>query len=149
VGVSLRPVTAETYRAAIRLRVRDDQLHFVALNSSSLAQMHFEPWWECHGAYEGEAMVGFVMMGRLPRDGRWWIQRLMVDAGRQRRGLGRAILREALRVLEEKRGAAEVLLSFEPLNAVARALYESEGFRDTGERDHDGEIVFLRSGRRR
>jgi diamine N-acetyltransferase len=86
-------------------------------------------------------MAGFVMIGRPPADGRWWIQRLMVGAADQGRGLGRAILRETLRVLREERGAREVLLSFEPDNAVARGLYESEGFRDTGERE-EGELVF-------
>lgn len=141
-AVSLRPVTAESFREAIRLQVREDQRKFVALNSASLAQMHFHPWWECHGAFTGGRMAGFVMMGRPPADGRWWIQRLMVGADDQGKGLGRAILREALRVLGEERGAAEVFLSFEPDNLVARRLYESEGFRDTGERDDDGEFVF-------
>jgi diamine N-acetyltransferase len=109
--------------------------------------MHFEPWWECHGAFAGGPMVGFVMIGRPPAEDRWFIQRLMIGAGHQGRGLGRATLRETLRILESERGAAEVYLSFEPENTVARRLYESEGFRDTGERE-EGELVFRRTAPR-
>ena len=146
--VALRPITAATYREAARLLVREDQRQFGATNAVYMAQIHFEPFWECHGAYAGGPMVGFVMIGRPPEGDRWYIQRLMVGAGSQGKGLGRAILRETLRVLESERGAREVFLSFEPENAVARRLYESEGFLDTGERD-EGELVFRRTAPRR
>jgi diamine N-acetyltransferase len=140
--VALRPVTAETFRAVCRLAVRPDQQGFVATNAYSLAQMHFEPWLEAREFRAGEALVGFALFGRDPADGRWWIARFMVGADHQGRGLGRAALDALLRLLREERGAEEVRLSFVPANAVARRLYERAGFRDTGEVDPDGEIIF-------
>ena len=63
--VALRPITAETWREAARLLVREDQRTFVANNAASLAQMHFEPCWECLGAFAGDRMVGEVDAGEI------------------------------------------------------------------------------------
>ena len=40
--LSLRPVTSENWDAVARLEVRDNQRHFVAPNSYSLAQAAYE-----------------------------------------------------------------------------------------------------------
>ena len=50
-------------------------------------------------------------------------------------------MQEALRRLKAKPDLRELLISFAPSNIVARTLYESLGFVDTG-RIEDGELVF-------
>ncbi|MEU8888213.1 N-acetyltransferase [Streptomyces sp. NPDC048442] len=56
-----------------------------------------------------------------------WVFGLGVSAGHRSRGVGRALLAEALRMAAED-GVAEVWLSVEPGNRAAIALYRSLGF---------------------
>ena len=55
---------------ALRQRSEQARIGFVAPNSVSLAQAHYEPWWQPYGLYAAidgqETMVGFVMVGRWP-----------------------------------------------------------------------------------
>jgi RimJ/RimL family protein N-acetyltransferase len=130
-NITLRDVTLENARACIALAVTPDQAGFVASNAASLIQSKFEPHWLTRAIYDDETMVGFVMYGRDPDFG-WGVLRLMVDAAFQGRGYGRAALRL---VLEDIRaaGAPAVGVSYEDDNQVARRLYRSLGFVETGE----------------
>ena len=56
-----------------------------------------------------------------------------VAAGRQRKGLGRAMLREMLDAARKK-NMRRVFLEVRPSNAAAIALYRSAGFGETGVR---------------
>jgi ribosomal protein S18 acetylase RimI-like enzyme len=58
------------------------------------------------------------------------IHDLVVDPGRRREGLGRALLEAALQALAD-RGAPRVVLSTAQRNEAARRLFESAGFRPT------------------
>ena len=71
------------------------------------------------------------------------IDRLMVAAKYQGRGYGRAAMLEAIERLEGMPGCRRIRTSFEPTNVVAESLYESLGFRKTGEVTH-GEIVVIK-----
>jgi diamine N-acetyltransferase len=140
--VELRPVTRDNLLAVTRLKVDAGQEHFVAPNVYSVAQSKVYPDWEPMGVYDGDDLVGFIMWGLDPDEAepQWWIIRLMVDAQYQKKGYGRAAMQDALACLREK-GARDVLVSFEPNNDVARSLYRSLGFADTGQVLH-GEIVY-------
>lgn len=138
--VELRAVTPETLRDCIRLRVAPEQETFVASNVYSLAEAAVMPDTWPLAVYAGEVMVGFVMYGREPETGRYWILRLMIDAGRQGRGLGRAALLAAIDQISARHGCDEIVLGIHDGNEVAERLYESVGFLRTGEYD-SGEAV--------
>ena len=76
-----------------------------------------------------------------PGDGSRWIGGVVVDGAHQGRGLGRGAMEAILGFLAEQ-GARRVALSYEPENTVAQRLYESLGFRETGETE--GEEVVAR-----
>ncbi len=57
----------------------------------------------------------------------------MVDRRYQGKGYGRAAMRLLLDRLRTIPGCDEVAISYEPENDVARRLYASCGFRETGE----------------
>jgi diamine N-acetyltransferase len=149
--VSLRPITAENWVDCVRLKPAENQTSFVAPNAFSLAQAHYEPWWEPFGIYHDDTLVGFVMLGRWPEAGLpteyqgildpgvHCILRFMIDREHQRRGYGRAALMLALEHIRAEPGAFAVQLSYEPDNTVAAALYATAGFRPTG-RVLDGEV---------
>ena len=65
---------------------------------------------------------------------------ILVDAGQQLRGLGRAAVVQALSLLRTETGHTSFALSYRPDNVVARQLYASLGFVETGE-EEDGELV--------
>jgi RimJ/RimL family protein N-acetyltransferase len=50
-------------------------------------------------------------------------------------------LRRIVQLLATEQGAREIALSCDAANEVARRLYASEGFVETGERTDDGEVV--------
>jgi diamine N-acetyltransferase len=125
----IRPVTKDNWQELIKLKVRDDQKHFVASNLYSIAQVQFgdeyEGHWNLHafGIYEGDTPVGFFMYGydfEHPKQ-QAFIFRLMVDEKYQGK------------VFRADERITYVGISYEPENDVARKLYAGFGFMETGE----------------
>lgn len=140
VQVSLRPITAENWRAVVRLKPLPEQEAFVASNAYSIVQASFEGG-EARAVYAQEQPVGFVWYTYDETERMASINRLMIAADQQQRGYGRAALHAILERLRALPTIEWADISFVPENAAARRLYTSIGFRDTGEID-DGEIVF-------
>jgi len=147
-NISLRKVTPKNMDALCRMQVADAQKSFVAKNVSSLAEAYVAitngdvalPF----GIYADEDPVGFLMIGynALAEDdfpptahgyGLW---RFMIAEEHQRQGYGREAVRQALDYIRSfpVGEAAYCWLAYEPENQVAKALYESFGFRESGDR---------------
>ena len=145
----IRPVTKDNWRELIRLQVRDDQKGFVASNVKSIAEAQFgfdEPeygHWDFHpfGIYDGDEPVGFLMygynFGRLKQQA--FIVRLMVDEKFQGKSYGRFAMQKMLEIFRADERIEAVGISYEPENEVARRLYASLGFVETGELLGDGD----------
>jgi diamine N-acetyltransferase len=138
-AVELREITSETVRTICELDVADGQRPFVAPNAVSIAEAHFEPAHWMRAIYAGGEPAGFVMLYENAAKGEYFVWRLMVAAGFQRRGIGRRTMELLLERWREL-GVPEAGLCVVPSNHDARALYESLGFRLTGEVE-DGELV--------
>lgn len=140
-SVALQPVTAKNWRDLIKLKVREDQSHFVASNLYSIAEAQFgfedDGHWDFYpfGAYVGEEPVGFVMYCLNFNHSRFqaFIVRLMVDEQHQGKGYGRGIMRRVLDELSAKEQIRNVGISYEPHNEGARRLYAGLGFVEPGE----------------
>ena len=149
----IRPVTKDNWRELINLQVQDDQKGFVASNVKSIAESQFgfdEPeygHWDFHpfGIYDdGDEPVGFLMYGYNfghPKQ-QAFIVRLMVDERFQGKGYGRFGMQKMLEVFRDDERIRAVGISYEPENAVARKLYASLGFVETGE-IFEGEVVAI------
>jgi diamine N-acetyltransferase len=90
------------------------------------------------GTGTDETLVGFAMYGYYPNGApplglRHWIFRLMVAHEYQGRGYGTAALRAIIALLEADPACDDVLIGYEPDNAVARALYARLGFVEQGQ----------------
>ena len=72
---------------------------------------------------------GYAVMMPLPDEAE--LLNIGVAAGQQRKGLGRAMLREMLAAAREK-NVRRVFLEVRASNAAAQALYRSAGFADIG-----------------
>ena len=136
----IRPVTKENWQSLIKLKVRDDQKNFVASNLYSIAQSHFGDEFEGHwdlfayGIYEDDTPVGFLMYGLnfAHPSQQAYIQRLMVDEKCQGKGYGRFGMQKMLEIFRAEERVKEVSISYEPENDVARKLYASLDFVETG-----------------
>jgi len=78
----------------------------------------------------GDRVVGYAITGRAGSRG--YLQRLAVTPGVQRRGIGTALVADALRWLR-RWGAREVLVNTQEHNTAALALYGALGFRQEPE----------------
>jgi len=141
--VEIRPVTRDNWRAVVAVSARPDQADFVAPIAYYLALCRYDGEWQPLGLWSGDSVVGFAMWAFDPDDGSRWIGGVVIDAADQGKGYGRAAMQAIIGFLREQ-GAPEVALSYEPENTVARRLYESLGFRETGEMEGDEIVARLR-----
>ena len=142
--VTLRDIDRENFRAVVKLEVHEDQREFVATNVFSIAQSKVEPTFDVQAVYDGEELVGFVMYGWEEEENCHSLARLMVDKNHQGKGYGRAATEEVIRRLRGEPGCAQVVLSVNPANANARALYESLGFVKTGRVAYGEDVMLLK-----
>ena len=143
-AVTLRAINRENFARCVKLEVSEEQRGFVAPNVYSVAQSKVEPTYRTEAVYDGEEMVGFVMYGYDEEEGCHCLARLMIDRSHQGKGYGRAATVEVIRRLRAEPGCRQIALSVNPENRAAQALYESLGFRKTGEVSHGEEVMRLR-----
>ena len=142
-SLAIQPVTKSNWRELAKLKVREDQTHFVAPNVYSILESHYgydEPdgggHWEMYpfGIFQGETPVGFLMYGLnfSNKEFEAFIIRLMVDENHQGKGYGKFGMQKMLEVLRQDDRIRNVGISYEPENEVARRLYASLGFVEPG-----------------
>lgn len=156
----IEKVTANNVWEILKLRVGEGQKSFVAGNDVSIIEAYTTitgggyafPF----GVYDGDTPVGFFMVG-FGTDEYWEnppeiaknnynLWRLMIDERYQNRGYGKETMGLALDFIRTQPcGKAEYCwLSYEPENEVARRLYYSFGFRETGDMDEEEVIAALK-----
>lgn len=143
-NITLQPITATNWESLIELKVREDQKGFVGSNLYSIAEAQFgfdfekNGYWDLHpfGIYDGDQPVGFLMYGDNFGHPAWqvYIFRLMVDEKYQGMGFGRSGMRKIIEVFRADERVKGVGISYKPDNDVARRLYASLGFFETGDR---------------
>ena len=133
--VHLRRITDAIEQACVGLRVGDDQVRFVATNAESLAQATVNPRLVPLAISDGTArgysephvpMIGFVMYEIDCGVG--FILRLMIDRAHQRKGYGRAALKEVIRRLRLEPEVEMIATRHRHDNAPMAALCRSLGF---------------------
>ncbi len=156
----LEKVTGQNVWDILKLKVSENQRQFVSSNDRSIIEAYTTiagngfvfPF----GIYEDDTPVGFLMIGYGTDD--YWddapaiaeenynLWRLMIDENYQNKGYGKEALKLAIEFMRTfPCGAAEFCwLSYEPENEVARHLYHTLGFEETGEKDGDEVIAVLK-----
>ena len=146
-GLELREVTRFTVRAVCRLDAGDGATQ-VAPNSISIAQAYFydEAWFRA--IYNGEDLVGFIMLNdptlvSNPAESEFFLWRLMIDKAFQGKGFGHAAVERLVEHVRTRPGATNLLVSHVKAATALARFYGSLGFRYTGAED-DGELVMER-----
>lgn len=147
--ITLRPVDDSNWRAVADVAPRDEQRRYVAaLGARYLLLSMREGVWTSLAVCADDTVVGHVMWG-VDDDGSRWIGGMLIDAAEQGKGVGRAALRTLSAWLAAQPECTAVRLSYHPDNAEAGALYQSEGFRLTGETSEDEVVAQLEHPRPR
>lgn len=137
--ISLRKITFDNFIECIKLEPKEEQKEYVASNLFSLAEAYIAlsngysipmPY----AIYDDEADEDDEDDETVYK-----IWRLMIDKKYQGRGYGRKAMEKALEIIRTfPYGKAElVVLSYKPENKTAKKLYESLGFKETGEMNDD------------
>jgi diamine N-acetyltransferase len=142
---ALVPIDESNWRAALDVRVRDDQLPFVADHQPIalvvLAKAYVRPGgrnWEPLAFDIGGRIVAIVALAY--RHGVGELANLSVDADYQRRGVGSAVLSAACDRARSL-GLRALELTVHSSNESALMLYRRAGFSPTGDA-REGERVW-------
>ncbi len=150
--IELRKITDDNFNECIKLEPKEGQKNYVASNICSLAEAYVALTNnEClplpYAIYNNDIMVGFIMLSYNKADNedgenKYWVWRLMIDKQYQGKGYGKEAMTNALELIRtfQYGKASAVYISYEPENIVAKTLYASFGFVETGEIE-DGELV--------
>jgi diamine N-acetyltransferase len=144
--IELVPITPENYAEALALSVLPEQEAFVAGIVKTLADAYVWNESEFRLAFDGDTAVGYVLVFPFNREGQYLVNvvRLMIDAKYQGKGLGGALLDSVIEWVSHFEPRADVLrISTLPDNTVARSLYKSRGFDESGV--EDGEVALYKT----
>lgn len=141
--ITLRELTKGNYESVLRLKVKESQTCFVATNTESIAEAHFEPAAWFRGIFADDTAVGFVMLADKPEETEYHLWRYMIGDEFQRLGYGRDALQLVIAHVRTRPGATEFLLSFVDGKGSPEAFYASLGFERTGDMDGDETVMRL------
>ena len=143
--VQLKPVTKENLDAVLALAVDESQAGFVSTTAESLAQAYvYTDTAFPFAVYDDGNPVGFIMLGYYEEKKYYTLWKLMIDQQYQGRGHGKAALELGIAFLRERFRIKEIYTGVIPDNKVAKNLYQSVGFEDTGLFENGMEELRLR-----
>lgn len=134
--VELREITKDNLEQVLALRISAHQEAFVSSVAYSLAQA----WVYRDTAFpfaiyaDGEP-IGFVMLGYYEQKRQYTLWKFLIDERFQNKGYGRKALELAIKYLKDKFNVTEIFTGVAFGNDVAKRLYRSAGFEETGEAD--------------
>ena len=143
--IELRKITFENIGECIKLEPNEEQKTFVASNIKSLAEAYVAlSNNECipmpYAIYSDNTMVGFIMLSYnkpddMFKENSYWVWRFMIDKRYQGKGYGRTAFAKALDYIRTfpYGEVSAIFLSYEPENVLAKNLYASFGFVETGD----------------
>jgi GNAT superfamily N-acetyltransferase len=147
-AIELREVTHANREAVLALHAGPAEGRFVSSVADSILEAaetpEGSPWYRA--VYLDGEPVGFVMLSwdvtPQPPDiiGPWFLWKLIVDERRQRRGVGRAVVEEIVRLIRAE-GATELFTSHVVAEGGPDGFYDRLGFVPTGTFDPQGERI--------
>ncbi len=147
-SVTLRKIDDTNRTAVLALSVLPAQKQFVGTVRDALADAqrypHANPW--ARAIYAEDVPVGFVMISwNVVPDppsiiGPWFLWKLLIDFRYQGRGYGETAVNLIAEIVRAE-GGTELLTSYVEGEGEPWPFYKRLGFRKTGERDDNNEVV--------
>ncbi|MCR5754630.1 MAG: GNAT family N-acetyltransferase [Acetatifactor sp.] len=131
--ICLKPIAKENIDEVLELRVSENQKNFVISTAESLAKAYvYSQTAYPFAVYDDSTLVGFIMMGYYEVKGYYTLWEFLIDHKYQNKGYGRKALELGLAFVKDHFQADDIYTGVAQGNTVAKKLYESLGFEDTG-----------------
>lgn len=147
--ITLKDVNKQNWIDIVRLSSAEDQRNRVfektiASNCLSLAQASIEENWTVKAIYLNDRPIGFTMYGYSDELSGYEICRIMIDYKFQGNGYGKQALLLVIKEMVNQFHCDEIFITFVPENEIAKQLYLSVGFKDTGKviKAVEDELIF-------
>ena len=143
--VELREITSDNLEDVLNLQIFEYQDKFVSSTAHALAQAYvYHETAFPFAIYVGDTLVGFIMLGYYESRNQYTLWKFMIDKQYQKKGYGKEALICGIAYLREKFHAKEVYTGVLLGNEIAKHLYTSVGFVETGMiEDNMIEMVYL------
>ena len=140
--INFRAITEENFDTIMQMK-RPENEGFVASNAYSLAQA-----WLIKDAddvypfaiYNDDMPVGFMMLDEDAEERCLVLWRIMFPVEHQNKGYGREAIQLLIQLAKNSEKYDFMIIECMPENEIAKHVYETIGFKPTGEVDN-GEIV--------
>lgn len=131
--VELRIITKENLEEVLKLSVYEQQTPFVSSTAYSLAQAYvYHETAFPFAVYADGTIVGFIMLGYYETKKQYTLWKFLIDKDQQNKGYGREALKQGIMYLKDKHNAKEIYTGVALGNEIAKNLYRSIGFKETG-----------------
>lgn len=144
-SITLRALTRQNYKAALRLKVAPEQRTFVATAATILSKAIAQEA-QVRVVYLGEQPIGLVCWRQLERPGLncYQLDQFFIDQAHQSHGYGERALEALLALLARERRYPLVQLSYRRGDEQAAGLYHKLGFSAAGYTEEGAEVVLRR-----
>ena len=131
--VELREITRHNYEDVLRLKILVHQQTFVSSTAHSLAQAYvYRDTAFPFAIYADDTVVGFIMFGYYEAREQYTLWKFLIDERYQNKGYGREALKQGIASLKETFNVREIYTGVALGNKIAKHLYDSVGFKETG-----------------
>ena len=143
--ITLKPITKDNIEQVLALKVNENQKSFVITTAESLAKayVYYKTAWP-FAVYQDEMLVGFIMMGFYEEKKYYTLWEFLIDGKYQGKGFGRKALLLGIHFLHDTFQVKEIYTGVALGNQVAKKLYMSLGFEETGLCENGMEELRLR-----
>ncbi|MCR8655900.1 GNAT family N-acetyltransferase [Paenibacillus endoradicis] len=149
--MEFREISWDNFIECIELQVTEEQKLFISSNQHALAEAYIASKEgqviTTFAIYKHEKMVGFIMMYYDDGNGNfeygsYGVFKIIIDWRYQGKGYGKEAMVKAIEFFKASNyGKARVVeLTYKPENLVAKNLYTSLGFVETGNINPSGEV---------
>ena len=143
----IKDVNDENKLAVLTLKVKDNQKNYIETTAECLAEAEIYREFHPVGLYWQNQLIGFAMYGYFANEGtngRVWLDRFMIDASFQGKGLGKKMLAYLIAYIKTEFSCNEIYLSIYKNNKNALSLYLNMGFVFNNEFDVNGEKIMVK-----
>ena len=143
--IELREITAANLEDVLNLQIFEYQDKFVSSTAHALAQAYvYHETAFPFAIYAGKTLVGFIMRGYYKPKSQYTLWKFMIGKQYQKKGYGKEALMCGIAYLREKFNVREIYTGVLLGNEIAKHLYTSVGFVETGIVENNmTEMVYL------
>lgn len=137
--VEIKEITVDILDEVLAIKVSAEQSDFVQSTACSMAKAYvFRKTAFPFAICVDDTIVGFIMLGYYELKDQYTVWQLLIDEHYQHNGYGKKALGLGIQFLIDTFDVNEVYLGVRFGNIVAKEMYSSFGFVETGEKTETG-----------